>query len=114
MASIAPLAGRLSQIFPPRACILASATTFALGVLFTSQAPSLSAFLTGRAVTGVGAAGILTGSIIIVLELTDSKRRGLFIGMVNTGFTFGIAMGAVAAGGLLPVVGWVSESWEIC
>ena len=43
-----------------------------------------------------------------VLELAGKKRRGLFIGLVNTAFTSGVALGAVIAGALLPVAGWVS------
>lgn len=30
------------------------------------------------------------------------------MGLLNTGFTVGLALGAVIAGGLEPVVGWVS------
>ena len=109
MSSIAPLAGRLAQIFSARKCIFVSSIIFSTGGLVTSQAPSLALFLTGRAISGVGAAGILTISIILVLELTGRKRRGLFIGLVNTGYTSGVALGAVIAGALLPVTGWVSK-----
>jgi MFS family permease len=108
MSSIAPLAGRLTQIFSARNCIFVSSIVFSIGVLVTSQAPSFAVFLVGRAISGVGAAGILTISIILVLELTGKKRRGLFIGLVNAGYTSGVALGAVIAGALLPVTGWVS------
>ncbi len=50
----------------------------------------------------------MTVSFILVLELSGKKRRGLFIGLVNTGFTTGVSIGAVVAGALLPVTGWVS------
>ncbi|KAK5019853.1 hypothetical protein LTR16_001692 [Cryomyces antarcticus] len=60
---------------------------------------------------GVGAAGVFTISIIIVLELTGSKRRGLFVGLLNTGYTIGVALGAIAAGGLLQHVGWRALFW---
>jgi predicted MFS family arabinose efflux permease len=81
---------------------------FSLGGIVTSQAPSLEVFLLGRAITGAGGAGIMTISFILVLELSGKKRRGLFIGLVNTGFTLGVSLGAVIAGGLLNVTGWVS------
>ena len=64
-------------------------------------------FLLGRAIQGIGGAGIMTVSFILVLELTGKKRRGLFIGLVNAGFTTGVSVGAVVAGALLPVTGWV-------
>jgi MFS family permease len=49
----------------------------------------------------------MTISFILVLELSGKKRRGLYIGLVNTGFTTGVSLGAVIAGALLPVMGWV-------
>ena len=76
----------------------------------TSQARSFVAFIAGRIVSGMGAAGIMTISIILVLELTGKKRRGLFIGLINAGYTSGVALGAVLAGGLVEYTGWVCAS----
>ena len=81
---------------------------FTLGVLVTSIAPTLASFLLGRVITGVGASGIFGVSILLVLELTSKKRRGLFIGVLNTGFTLGVSLGAVIAGALASGVGWRS------
>lgn len=111
MASIAPLNGRLSHIFSPRYCMFTSALITALGALITSLAPGLATFLLGRAITGIGAAGIFSISIILVVQLTDAKRRGLFNGMLNTGYTIGVATGAVAAGAIEPALGWRSLFW---
>jgi MFS family permease len=108
-SSVAPLAARLSQLFSPRLCIFVSAVVFSLGGLVASQAKTFSTFIAGRAISGVGAAGILTISIILVLELTDKKRRGVFFGLVNAGYTTGIALGAVVAGALVGRIGWVSD-----
>ncbi|PQE04774.1 major facilitator superfamily transporter protein [Rutstroemia sp. NJR-2017a BBW] len=106
MSSMAPVAARLAQIFSPRNCILTAAVFFALGGVITSQAPDLKTFLIGRAISGIGGAGIMTISFILVLELTSEKRRGIFIGLVNSGFTLGVSLGAVVAGALLSVTGW--------
>ncbi|MCJ1282556.1 hypothetical protein MMC26_001879 [Xylographa opegraphella] len=111
MASMSPLAGRLSQIFSPRWCIFVSTLLFAIGAFVTSSAARLRIFLLGRAITGVGAAGILTLSIILVIELTSKQRRGLFIGLVNTGYTTGVSLGAVIAGALVGPLGWRALFW---
>ena len=87
--------------------MLVSAVTLAMGAFITSRATSLAVFLAGRAITGVGAAGILTLAIILVIELTTKRRRGLFIGLVNAGFTTGVSLGAVIAGALVGPLGWV-------
>lgn len=85
-----------------------SALGFAVGSFVASRARGFLGFIVGRAISGVGAAGLMTISIILVLELTSQKRRGLFIGLVNAGYTTGVALGAVIAGALLPTTGWVS------
>jgi hypothetical protein len=46
-------------------------------------------------------------SFIFILDLTSKKRRGLFIGLLNVGVTTGISCGALLAGLLTPVFGWV-------
>jgi MFS family permease len=50
----------------------------------------------------------MTISFILVLELSGKKRRGLFIGLVNSGFTTGVSLGAVVAGALVTGMGWVN------
>ncbi|KAK1966712.1 major facilitator superfamily transporter [Colletotrichum sublineola] len=106
MASLAPLFGRLATIFSPRSLVLPLGGFFAAGGVVTSQASSFWVFIAGRILTGMGGAGIMTMSIILVLELVGKKRRGVFVGLVNTGFTIGLSFGAVVYGALLPVIGW--------
>ena len=51
--------------------------------------------------------GTVVLAFILILELTTKRRRGLFIGMVNAGFTTGISLGAVVFGALISSTGWV-------
>ncbi|KAK2004145.1 major facilitator superfamily transporter [Colletotrichum falcatum] len=106
MASLAPLVGRLATIFSPRDLVLPLGGFFAVGGVVTSQASSFWVFIAGRILTGMGGAGIMTLSIILVLELVGKKSRGVFVGLVNTGFTIGLSFGAVVYGALLQVIGW--------
>jgi MFS family permease len=108
MSSFGPLAGRLAAIFSPRTIILFTSVFFVAGAMLSAAAQSLPVFLLGRVVTGLGGAGIFTTAMILVLELTSRRRRGLFVGLVNTGFTTGVSLGAVVFGELVPVTGWVS------
>jgi len=107
MSSVTPLSGRLSEIFTPRIYVIFSGSLLALGLFITAAAPTLAVFLLGRVVTGVGSGGLLSAAIIIVLDLASPKRRGLYIGLINAGYTTGVASGAVLAGLLVPIVGWV-------
>ncbi|KAK3687068.1 hypothetical protein LTR37_019182 [Vermiconidia calcicola] len=102
MSALAPLNGKLASVFGPRICIFVSTIVLAVGCLVSSIANTFEVFIAGRSLTGVGASGIFTISIIIVLELTGSKGRGLAIGLLNSGYTVGVAVGATAAGAMLP------------
>ncbi|KIX08963.1 uncharacterized protein Z518_00041 [Rhinocladiella mackenziei CBS 650.93] len=106
VTSITPVAGRLCAIFTPRVYLLASIVVQACGLFITSQARSLPVFLVGRAVTGMGSASVTPVAFILVTELTSQRRRGLLFGCINTGYTSGVACGAIIAGALEPLVGW--------
>jgi MFS family permease len=111
MSSLGPLNGKLASVFSPRVCMLVSAILMALGCALSAWARSFGSFIVGRVVTGIGASGVFTISVIIVLELTGSKRRGIAIGLLNSGYTVGVALGATAAGALLPLTGWRGLFW---
>ncbi|KAI1500360.1 major facilitator superfamily domain-containing protein [Biscogniauxia marginata] len=111
MSSAAPLTGKLASIFSPRAMVLASSVFFGLGCLVTSQARSFPVFILGRVITGIGGGGTTVLALILVLELTTKRRRGLFVGLVNAGFTTGISLGAVVFGGLISTTGWRALFW---
>jgi MFS family permease len=111
LSALGPLNGKLSAVFSPRLCISTAALALALGAVLCARAASFPAFLAGRVVAGAGASGVYAVGTIVVLELTGSRRRGLAIGLLNTGFTVGVAVGATAAGALLAAVGWRGVFW---
>ncbi|KAK4201423.1 putative vacuolar basic amino acid transporter 1 [Triangularia verruculosa] len=106
VSSTAPLVGRLSMVFSPGVMVFICATWFAIGALTVSVAPTFGVFILGRVLCGVGSGGIMTLCMILVMQLTSKKKRGLWIGLVNAGFTIGVSTGAVVFGALLPVIGW--------
>ncbi|OTB07059.1 hypothetical protein M426DRAFT_318425 [Hypoxylon sp. CI-4A] len=111
MSSSTPLFGKFASIFSPRAMVLVAATLFATGCLVTSQARSFPVFILGRAITGVGGGGSMALAIVLILDLTTKRQRGLYVGLMNTGFTTGVSLGAVISGGLISVTGWRALFW---
>ncbi|KAK0635874.1 major facilitator superfamily domain-containing protein [Bombardia bombarda] len=114
MSSVAPLIGRLAMVFSPGALIMVLSSFFSVGALVTSQARSLAVLITGRVLVGIGGGGIMALSLILVIQLTSKRRRGLWIGIANAGFTIGLSTGAVVYGALLPVIGWRALFWLQC
>ncbi|KAJ5367735.1 hypothetical protein N7541_001676 [Penicillium brevicompactum] len=111
LSSITPLAGRFSQIFTPRLYTIFSTTLLSIGLFVSAAAPNLGTFLAGRVISGCGSGGLMSTSIILVLEMASKKRRGLCIGMINCGYTTGVASGAVLAGLITPSLGWRVIFW---
>lgn len=111
VTSLTPVAGRLSKIFTPRIYLFSSIIVQACGLFITSQARNIATFLLGRAIAGAGSAAITPVAFILVTDLTDSKKRGLFFGCINTAYTSGVACGAIIAGALEPSVGWRAVFW---
>ncbi|KAF1926269.1 MFS general substrate transporter [Didymella exigua CBS 183.55] len=106
MSSLAPLMGRLSQVFSPRLCMFISTVIIAAGTLIIATSTTFEMFIVGRVISGAGASGIFIVASIITIQMTSPERRGLFIGLVNTSMTAGVSLGAVIAGALESKVGW--------
>ncbi|KAG9251752.1 major facilitator superfamily domain-containing protein [Emericellopsis atlantica] len=111
MSSLAPLAGKLAAVFSPRSLIIPVAMLVAIGTIISAHALSFEAFVLGRVVTGMGGAGVLTLAIILMLDLTSKKTRGVALGMVNAGFSIGVSLGGIVYGAVLPAVGWRALFW---
>ncbi|KAF5011424.1 hypothetical protein FDECE_2487 [Fusarium decemcellulare] len=111
MSSLTPLGGSLASIFPARTLVLPVAAFIATGCLLCASATSFAVFVAGRVVAGIGAAGVMTLAVILGLDLTSEKTRGLVLGLINAGFTLGVSFGAIVYGGLMPVIGWRPLFW---
>ena len=107
MSSTSPLLGRFCKIFSPRICMFVASLVFTVGTVISALAPNFAGFLAGRAIAGIGGAGIVVCSIILVLHIAPEEKRGIVLGLVNTGFTVGVSLGAVVAGALVSSIGWV-------
>jgi predicted MFS family arabinose efflux permease len=88
-----------------------STMLISIGTAITGLSNSFNMFMVGRAFTGAGGGGIFIVASIIVIQMTAPKRRGLYIGLVNTGMTVGVSLGAVIAGALEPRIGWKPLFW---
>ncbi|MCJ1400455.1 hypothetical protein MMC11_003660 [Xylographa trunciseda] len=88
---------------------LAFLTVFELGSALCGGAQSSAMLIAGRAVAGIGGAGLTNGGLVIVTRVAPPKKRPLFISLI---------MSMVALGQLLaPLIGGPltqNTSWRWC
>jgi MFS family permease len=71
-----------------------------VGSTLCAAAPSSTLFILGRAVAGIGAAGLMQGSFAVIVKTVPLSRRPFFFGLFVSAFGASIGIGPVL-GGLL-------------
>lgn len=81
--------GKVYSLFSVKWVYLIAIFFFELGSLVCTVAPNSVALIAGRAVAGVGAAGMFSGPVIILADAVPLEKRPMYTGLV-TGM-FGVA-----------------------
>ena len=81
--------GKLYSLYSIKAVFLISILFFEIGSAVCGAAPNSTAFIVGRAIAGLGSAGIFSGSISIMVYSVPLHRRPFYQGLF--GAIFGLA-----------------------
>jgi len=92
--------GRLYSFFSIKSVFLAAVTLFEAGSLLCGAAPTGIALIIGRALAGLGSAGIFSGCILIIALSVPLRQRPVYTGLM--GSMYGIAsVAGLLLGGIL-------------
>jgi MFS family permease len=81
-------------------------TVFAAGLVVCGTATSMSAFLLGRAVQGLGAGPIGVALWVVVAQAYPDRLRPRALAVMTSAWTVPAIVGPVVAGGLTHALGW--------
>lgn len=98
--------GKVYKYFPLKISFLISIFIFELGSLICGVAPNSTALIVGRAIAGLGAAGIGSGGYTIIAFSASPKRRPLFTGIIGTSYGIAAVVGPLIGGAFADKVSW--------
>lgn len=78
-----PTCGYIFAHFDPRWSFLTSLGLFELGSLICGVAQTSATFIVGRALAGVGCAGVFAGAIVIISLNVELRLRPVFISLLG-------------------------------
>ncbi|KAJ5280045.1 major facilitator superfamily domain-containing protein [Penicillium angulare] len=98
--------GKAYKYFPLKISFLISIFLFEVGSLICGVAPSSTALIVGRAITGLGGAGISSGAFTIIALSAPPKQRPAYIGILGASYGVAAAIGPLVGGAFTSAVTW--------
>ncbi|KAF7889871.1 uncharacterized protein EAF02_002286 [Botrytis sinoallii] len=101
-----PSFGTLYKFFNAKYVYLISILIFEVGSILCAAALNSSMFILGRAISGLGAAGLYQGALGIVGYTVVLEKRPLYFGIVVSSFAISGCIGPIIGGVLTDHVSW--------
>ena len=105
------LFGLLADRYGRRIPLMANVIYFSLIELLCGFSPNYTVFLILRALFGIGMGGEWGVGASLAMEAAPVRWRGILSGMLQSGYSVGYLLAAVAARFLLPLWGWRPMFW---
>jgi MFS family permease len=101
--------GKFYSLFSIKVIFLVALAIFEIGSLLAATAPTSKALVVGRAISGVGSAGIIQGIFTMITQTVPLRRRSMYGGL-----RAGIETVAMISAPLLGGVLTDNLSWRWC
>lgn len=93
-----PVTGRIYQLYSTKSVFLLSILMFEAGSALCGAAPDSVTFIIGRAIAGLGSAGIFSGGMMIILPLVPVRKRPVFTSIFGMAFGLASVLGPLIGG----------------
>ncbi|KAF9911198.1 hypothetical protein EC991_004422 [Linnemannia zychae] len=101
-----PLYGRFSDIFGRKAVFLFAIIVFLGGSALCGAAQNMIMMIIARAISGVGAGGIMSMVMIIITDLVAPRERGKYQGIIGAVFGISSVVGPLLGGVFTDHASW--------
>ncbi|KAF1363464.1 MFS general substrate transporter [Lizonia empirigonia] len=101
-----PILGRIYQLYSTKWCFLASILIFEVGSAVCGAAPSSVAFIVGRAVAGLGSAGIFQGGMMVIVGSVPLVKRPMYTAVFGMAFGVSSVLGLIVGGSFTDHLTW--------
>ncbi|OCL01156.1 major facilitator superfamily transporter [Cenococcum geophilum 1.58] len=98
--------GKIYTLYSIKWIFLTSITIFEIGSAICGAAPSSTALIVGRAIAGLGSAGIFSGAVIIGVHTVPLAKRPIFQGLFGAVFGVASVAGPLLGGAFTDKVSW--------
>jgi hypothetical protein len=98
--------GKLYTFFSIKIVFITAIVLFEVGSAVCGAAPNSVAFIVGRAIAGLGSAGIMSGAIVILIYSVPLHRRPLYQGLFGAIFGISSVVGPLLGGAFTSKVTW--------
>jgi SHS family lactate transporter-like MFS transporter len=103
--------GLLADRYGRRKLLMANVVFFAIVDFSCGFAPNYTVFLVLRTIYGIGMGGEWGVGASLAMESAPAKWRGILSGVVQSGYSIGYLLAAVAARFVQPAWGWRAMFW---
>ncbi|PWY88906.1 MFS general substrate transporter, partial [Aspergillus sclerotioniger CBS 115572] len=100
------LYGKLYTLFNIKAVFLVALFIFELGSLICGVSPTSTTLIVGRAIAGLGSAGIFNGALVTIAHTVALEKRPLFFGMIGGMYGIASVAGPLMGGAFTDHVNW--------
>jgi hypothetical protein len=106
LAAFQSTSGKVYKYFPLKTSFLIFIFVFEIGSLLCAVAPNSTAFIIGRAIAGIGGAGISSGVYIIIAFSAPPRQRPALTGVLGATFSVASVVGPLLGGVFTSDVSW--------
>lgn len=98
--------GKIYTFYSTKTVFLLAILIFEVGSALCGGAPSSTVFIVGRAIAGIGSAGIFSGSSIVIAQIVPLAKRPIYVGLMGSTFGVSSIVGPLMGGAFTDKVTW--------